>query len=169
MTVMPDTAPQTALRGRLGNISEGLDLHATWDGQRLRGRVGSFTAGQDTVISLTADGLEGRVGSFTRGFDLRAGVVTGELHLHLGGVDGIDARMEFTPDGAVGRYGRFTDGLDLNLRHYAGEVRGRFGGYTSGTDLRMDLGDVPLPLAVILAVSALSLWRDDVALAATPG
>lgn len=163
MTVMPETA----LRGRLGTLSEGLDLHARWDGQRLVGRVGSFTAGHDVVVALTGDGLAGRVGSFTRGFGLRAEVLAGELHLRLGGVAGKDARLDFTPEGATGRYGRFTDGLDLALRHYAGEVRGRFGGYTTGTDFRMDLGDVPLPLAAMLAVSALCLWREDMPLTAT--
>ena len=51
------------------------------------------------------------------------------------------------------------DGDDLQFRHYAGEVRGRCGSFTRGVDFRLELGDVPLPLALALVTCAFHLER----------
>ena len=152
----------TALVGRLGGFTSGLDLTSEWDGQQLRGHIGSYTTGKNIAVWLGQAAVEGRVGGFTEGFDLRAEVGGGQMKLRLGSfTNGVDVALAFTPEGATGRYGSYTEGMDINLRHYAGEVRGRFGGVSSGLDFRLDLGDVPLPLGVLQAVCAYKLWQEQ--------
>lgn len=127
----------STLSGRIGGLTFGYDLHATWDGTRLHGRTGGRFQGLD----LTGRGgsVDGRVGGTFAGF----------------GVDG-----EVTPERVQVRLGGRVDGDDVALSVRGEHISGRCSGRRLGQDVDLRLGGVPAPLIALAAVSAYKALED---------
>jgi len=69
--------PPGQISGRIGGLTSGYDLRATWDGQGLRGRIGGRFQGMDLDLTWQGRDVGGRVGGSSLGFDV-VGEVTPE-------------------------------------------------------------------------------------------
>lgn len=157
------------IHGRIGGVTIGRSIKATWDGRELKGRIGGLE-GQDIHLSWQGDEVSGRV----VGMIARLGV-DGEVHpnraqIRLGGhIQGDDLHLDINAEGVQGYFsGAAWDGKNVQLQVADGYLSGRIGGLLDGKDVHIDTArtmntnvgalvqtvSVPLALMALTAVCA---------------
>ncbi|MFC6660684.1 DMT family transporter [Deinococcus multiflagellatus] len=156
------------LHGRIGGVSLGYDLHASWDGRQLSGRIGGRFEGKDIELSVNAGGVEGRIGGTFAGFDAVGELSPQAVHVRLGGrIDGDDVHLQLGGAQVQGRFSGRLDGKDVALTQDGARLHGRIGGRFEGKDVDLTTGGVPLEVAALAAVCAYKALEDQQAQAAS--